>query len=309
MSGRRAGGREGGRQPSVHVAIPSIALPTAVAACYALGVNDIRIGTMGFSYPDWVGSFFPAGTRAADFLAQYARVFDCVELDTTFYAAPRASAVRGWAANTPPGFRFAAKLPKAITHDQRLRDSAAPLHGFLEAMAPLGEKLGPMLIQLPPDFHATDENRAALAEFVRLLPPEYDFAAEFRHRSWLTDDTLDLLRQHGVAWTMIELYYMPRGFDVTSDFTYVRLLGDRRKIQQVDRVQIDRTKDLEAWAEVFRGLSSEVARTWVFINNHYAGHSPANVRQLRGMLGMPSDLTEAPPAGQPRQSAFDLGPV
>jgi uncharacterized protein YecE (DUF72 family) len=252
-------------------------------------VNEIRIGTMGWSYQDWVGPFFPPGTRPASYLAEYARIFDCVELDTTFYAVPRDSAVRGWAENTPPNFRFAAKLPREITHERHLRDGEAVLHRFLEAMSPLGEKLGPILIQLPPDFHATDESREALTEFVRILPEEYQFAAEFRHRSWLEEETLDLLRQHGVAWTMIELYYMPRRFDVTSDFTYVRLLGDRRKIQRVDAVQIDRGKELQAWADLFGGLSSEVQRAWVFVNNHYAGHSPTNVRQLCTMVGLPPE--------------------
>lgn len=248
-------------------------------------MTEIRTGTMGWSYADWVGPFFPDGTRPAGYLAEYARHFDCVELDTTFYAVPRASAVRGWAANTPPSFRFAAKLPRQITHEGQLRDAGPVLHQFLDAMSPLGDKLGPILIQLPPDFRAGDEEREALVEFLRLLPEEYRFAAEFRHRSWLTDDTLDLLRQHGVGWTMIDLYYMPRRIDITSDFTYVRLLGDRRRIQKVDRVQIDRTNDLERWAEVFRGLSSDVREAWVFINNHYAGHSPDNVRQLRSLLG------------------------
>lgn len=255
-------------------------------------MNEIRIGAMGWSYQDWVGPFFPPGTRPADYLKEYARAFDCVELDTTFYAVPRPAVVRAWAANTPPDFRFAAKLPKEITHERSLRDSALLLHRFLDAMSPLGEKLGPLLIQLPPDFRATDEGRVALKEFLGLLPAEYRFAAEFRHRSWLTEDTLDLLRRHGVAWTIVELYYMPRRFDVTSDFTYVRLLGDRRKIQRVDRVQIDRTPELQAWADVFGRLSREVARTWVFVNNHYAGHSPTNVRQLRMMLGLPPEVSD-----------------
>jgi uncharacterized protein YecE (DUF72 family) len=254
-------------------------------------MSEIRIGTMGWSYPDWVGPFYPEGSRAADFLREYAQAFDCVELDTTFYGIPRAANVRSWNTNTPPHFRFAAKLPKEITHEKYLRESEDTLHRFLEAMAPLGEKLGPVLIQLPPDFHATDEDREALADFLRLLPEEYQFAAEFRHRSWLTDDTLDRLRQHGVAWTMIDMYYMPRRLDLTSDFTYVRLLGDRRKIQSVDRLQLDRTPELQEWADVFGRISREVQQTWVFINNHYAGHSPDNVRQLRRMLGLPPDAT------------------
>lgn len=265
-------------------------------------MTEYHVGTMGWSYADWVGSFFPPGVRPAGYLAEFARHFDCVELDTTFYAVPRESAVRGWNAATPPGFRFSAKLPREITHDRGLRGAADVLHHFLQVMSPLGEKLGPLLAQLPPDFHATDENQEALREFVRVLPPEYQFAAEFRHRSWLTEETLEVLRQHGVAWTLIDLYYMPKRLDVTSDFTYVRLLGDRRKIERVHEVQIDRSADIQAWAEVFSGLSSEVRTTWVFINNHYAGHSPANVRQLRSLLGMPPEIggaTDGREDGQP----------
>ncbi len=255
-------------------------------------MTQFFIGTMGWSYADWVGPFFPAGARPNQYLSEFARRFDCVELDTTFYAVPRDSAVRGWDAATPPGFRFAAKLPREITHDRGLQDAEPVLHRFLHAMSPLGDKLGPLLAQLPPDFHATDDNQQALRAFLRALPPEYPFAAEFRHRSWLTDETLDLLRQHGVAWTLIDLYYMPKRLDMTADFTYVRLLGDRRKIQQVDRVQIDRERDLNNWVEVFGRLPAEVRRAWVFVNNHYAGHSPANVRQLRERLGMPPEVEE-----------------
>jgi uncharacterized protein YecE (DUF72 family) len=256
---------------------------------------------MGWSYPDWVGPFYPPGAKAGAFLAHYARAFDCVELDTTFYGVPRPASVRAWDANTPSHFRFTAKLPKEITHEQALRSSADLLHRFLDAMSPLGEKLGPVLIQLPPDFQATAENQEALRHFVKLLPEEYQFAAEFRHRSWLLDETLDLLRQHGVAWTMIDMYAMPKRQDITSDFTYVRLLGDRRKIQTVSHIQIDRTPELQAWANVFGRVTGEVRQAWVFINNHYAGHSPANVRQLRQMLGLPPEAS--------RENAFRPEPV
>src|SRR5262245_3887869 len=107
-------------------------------------MNEIRIGTMGWSYPGWVGPFYPAGSRPADFLAEYAHVFDCVELDTTFYGAPKPAIVRGWAANTPDHFRFSAKLPRQITHDRHLHDAEADLHAFLGSIAPLGDKLGPI---------------------------------------------------------------------------------------------------------------------------------------------------------------------
>ena len=248
--------------------------------------HAIRIGCMGWSYEEWVGPFYPPGTSPSDYLERYAEQFDTVELDTTFYHIPRPSVVSGWARRTPPEFRFTAKLPREVTHDRRLRDAEAPLTAFLETMAPLGEKLGPVLLQFPPDFQATEEDWLALEQFLPLLPAEIPFAAEFRHRSWLSERTYDLLRRHNVAWTIIELYYMPRDFTTTAEHTYIRLLGDRRKIQQVDRPQIDRTRELQAWAEVIRTLSERVPNVWVLINNHSGGHSPENVRQLRALLDL-----------------------
>lgn len=191
-------------------------------------------------------------------------------------------------------------MPRQITHDLRLRGAEATLTGFLQTMAPLEEKLGPVLLQFPPDFQATEEDWIALEEFLSLLPAEHSFAAEFRHRSWLSDRTYDLLRQHNVAWTIIELYYMPRDFTVTADRTYIRLLGDRRKIQQVDREQIDRSRELRAWAEVVQTLSESVPDVWVLINNHYGGHSPHNVRQLQELLGL------EPPGGTVEQAHLPL---
>lgn len=257
-------------------------------------LSSVRLGCMGWSYQDWVGPFYPPGATSAQYLERYAEQFDTVELDTTFYSIPRPSVVRGWAERTPADFRFTAKLPREITHDRRLHDAEQPLTDFIEAMAPLGEKLGPVLLQFPPDFHATEEDWTALEAFLGLLPTsDFPFAAEFRHRSWLTERTYDLLRRHHVAWTIIELYYMPREFTTTADFTYVRLLGDRRKIQRVDREQIDRTKSLAAWAEVVRTLAESVPDVWVLVNNHYSGHSPQTVRQLQALLDLEPDREQS----------------
>jgi uncharacterized protein YecE (DUF72 family) len=167
-------------------------------------------------------------------------------------------------------------------------------------MAPLGEKLGPILIQFPPDFHNTEEDWNALAEFLPLLPAEHAFAAEFRHRSWLNERTYELLRRHNVAWTIIELYYMPRDFTTTADHTYIRLLGDRRKIQRVDREQIDRTRELNAWSEAITTLAGSVPNVWVLVNNHYAGHSPQTVRQMMALLDL------APPREPSQQPHLPL---
>ncbi len=245
----------------------------------------IYLGTQGWSYKDWVGSFYPHGTQPRDYLRYYATVFAAVELDSTFYGTPQRELVHAWDVSTPEEFQFTAKIPRAITHERRLVDAEGELHDFVQTVAGLGPKLAAMLIQLPPDF--TIEERPALERFLEALPQEFRFAAEFRHRSWLTDDTFELLRRHSVAWTMVDLWYMPRHVEITADFAYVRWLGRRQDIQRMHTVQIDRRPQLDAWAEKLDEIAKQVQRVYGFANNHFSGHSPADIRYLRGRLGLP----------------------
>ena len=247
---------------------------------------EIRLGTQGFSYSDWVGVFYPPESKPADYLRFYSQVFDTVELDTTFYSTPRPGLVRSWAENTPDGFLFTAKLPQSITHEKHLAHCQSELAAFVDAMRLLGPKLGALHIQCPPDFHY--EELPALQEFLPLLPGDVSFAIEFRHRSWLREDVLDLLRQYNVAFCAIDLYYMPRVPHVTADFAYVRWLGDRRQISQFDRIQIDRSEQMETWSGILQEIAPRVRRIYGFYNNHYAGHSPASVGQMKSLLSLPS---------------------
>jgi uncharacterized protein YecE (DUF72 family) len=246
---------------------------------------EIRLGTQGWSYTDWVGVFYPPAAKPSGYLSFYSQVFDTVELDTTFYSTPRPALVRSWAANTPDGFLFTAKLPRIITHEKQLKDCERELDGFVSAMRLLGPKLGPLHIQLPPDFHAG--GLPALQSFLRLLPSDVSFAIEFRHRSWLRDDVLNLLRQHNVAWCAIDLYYMPRLLHITSDVVYIRWLGDRRQISRFDHIQINRSEQMARWAANLQEAAPGVRRILGFYNNHYAGHSPASVNQMKSLLGLP----------------------
>ena len=247
---------------------------------------EIRLGTQGWSYPDWVGTFYPPQSKPTDYLQFYSQVFDTVELDTTFYSTPRAETVRSWAETTPDGFLFAAKMPQSITHEKHLANSESELAEFVDTMRLLGPKLGAILIQCPPQFQF--EELPALQAFLPLLPRDVSFAIEFRHRSWLRDDVLDLLRQYNVAWCVIDLYYMPRVPNITADFTYMRWLGDRRQLSVFDRVQIDRSEQMQKWAGVVQEIAPRVRRIMGFYNNHYAGHSPASVAQMKSLLGLPA---------------------
>lgn len=244
----------------------------------------IYLGTQGWSYKDWVGALYPPRTASREYLTYYAQEFDAVELDTTFYGTPLPDRVQLWDRSTPSDFQFTAKTPRSVTHDRRLIDARADFDEFLSVISGLGTKLGAILIQLPPDF--TTEERPALENFVAKLPPDFRFAVEFRHRSWLNDETYEFLRLHHVAWTMIDLVYMPRQIECTADFTYVRWLGDRRRIQRMHETQIDRTQDLNAWAEQLENVAHKLERMYGFVNNHYSGHSPADVRALKERLGL-----------------------
>ena len=250
----------------------------------------IRIGTQGWNYDAWVGPFYPTGTRAAEFLTVYARAFTTVEVDSTFYAIPPAKTLRAWAERTPPGFRFALKMPQEITHERRLRPVDDTLELFFERARELEDKLGPVLVQLGPDFGPAE--LPALAKFLPRLPGDLQVAVEFRQRGWITDGVLALLAEHDVALALTDGRWIPRRQMLalaerpTASFAYVRWMGPDRDIVDYSRIQVDRSRELEAWAQALGALAGRVtAGVYGYINNHFAGHSPSSARDLQRLLG------------------------
>ena len=260
----------------------------------------IRLGTQGWNYDAWVGPFYPTGTRAADYLSVYARAFGTVEVDSTFYAIPSVKTVRGWGARVPSGFSFALKLPQEISHENRLRDSADLAALFFDRARELGDKLGPILVQLGPDFQPAE--LPALAGFLPLLPRDLRFAVEFRQRGWIHDGVLALLAEHNVALALTDARWIPRkqmlalAARPTADFAYIRWMGPNRDLVDYSRIQVDRTRELEAWSHALRSLAERVKCVWGYVNNHFAGHSPSSVRDLQKLVGqkpvMPDELGE-----------------
>jgi len=252
--------------------------------------GSIHVGTQGWNYHHWVGPFYPIGTRDGDFLRLYARAFDTVEIDSTFYALPPASTVRGWAAKVGERFRFALKLPQAITHERHLVDSRDVLAEFLESVRLLGTKLAVVLIQFGPDFGP--EHRPRLARFLPQLPGDVRFAVEFRRGGWLIRPVLDLLRDYGVALALVEGRWLaqPRMLALaeqpTAGFAYVRFMGPDRTLTDFSRIQVDRTAELETWRASLRALAERVDDVYVYVNNHFEGHSPASARKLQSLMGL-----------------------
>ena len=252
---------------------------------------SILIATQGWNYAAWVGPFYPLGTRSSEFLPMYARAFRGVEVDSSFYAVPDARAVRAWFERTPPDFTFALKMPREVTHDRRLLDADAVLDEFLDRARELGPKLGPILMQMGPDF-GPDE-LPALEKFIPLLPRDLRFAIEVRQNRWMRVPALfELLTEANVAlalsdarWisreTMLQLAAKP-----TADFLYVRWMGPDREITDYSQIQFDRSQEIRDWADVLKKVAhTKELNVYGFFNNHFAGHSPANAREMQRLLG------------------------
>lgn len=252
----------------------------------------VRLGTQGWNYPAWVGPFYPSGTRPVDFLRTFARAFDTVEIDSTFYAIPPSSTVRGWASRVPAHFVFTCKMPQEITHERRFADCSDLLTMFTERMRELGPKLGPILIQCGPDFAPQDGK--PFADFLGLLPRDLRFAVEFRQPGWIRRRVLDLLREHGVALALSDGKWISRDWllklceQPTADFAYLRWMGPDRSIVDYSQLQVDRGVELDAWARMIPVLQAQVREVYGFVNNHFAGHAPASVRMLQQRLGIPT---------------------
>lgn len=251
---------------------------------------NARIGTQGWNYDAWTGPFYPEGTRASDFLSVYSRAFTTVEVDSTFYAIPAATTIRSWNERTPPDFIFALKLPQEITHEQRLRDSTGATEEFFERVRGLGAKLGPVLVQMGPDFEPGE--LPSLVDFLGRVPTDVRVAIEFRHRGWITDGVLALLRERNVALTLVDGRWIPRKVMLalakrpTADFAYIRWMGPNRDLVDYSRVQVDRTRELEQWTLAMGDLlENGVKEIFAYVANHFSGHSPATARDVQSMLG------------------------
>lgn len=251
----------------------------------------ILLGTQGWNYTAWVGPFYPEHTKPSDFLHLYARAFRTVEVDSTFYAIPPEKTLKGWADRVPDEFVFALKMPREITHERRLIGCADVLAEFADRVRLLGPRLGPVLIQLGPDFGP--ENRPALERFLPILPGDVRFAIEFRRYTWLARPIFDLLREHRVALALVDGRWIKRermlrlAEEPTADFAYGRWMGPDRAIEDYSRVQVDRSEELGQWAQAIARLAARVTSVYGYFNNHFQGHSPHSARTMQQLLGQP----------------------
>lgn len=229
------------------------------------------VGTSGYNYPEWKGTFYPADLPAARMLSFYSERFSVVEINATFYRMPTEKSLAGWADATPPGFRFALKAPQRITHFARLRNVDEPVRYFSDVAQTLADKLGPLLFQLPPNFV---QDLGRLSDLLALVPPGLACAFEFRHASWFADEVYARLRARNAALCIADTEAGTTPLVATADFGYLRLR---------DEGYTD--ADHGRWADTIRRLGEGWRDAYIFFKHEESGTGPAFASRLASLLG------------------------
>lgn len=236
----------------------------------------ILVGTSGYNYPEWKGSFYPADLPVKKMLPYYAGRFPTVEINYTFYRMPTPKLIAGWREQVPASFRFTLKAPKRITHDKRLRpaDVEASLQGFLTAASELGPQMAALLFQLPPNFK---KDLPLLNEFLSLLPPKTTAAFEFRNASWLDEQVFAALQARNVALCIADSETRETPVVATADYAYLRLrdegYGD---------------DDIARWTDTAKKLGESAKDVFVYFKHEDEGKGAAFGQQMLNLLSQPS---------------------
>lgn len=237
---------------------------------------DLRIGASGYHYKHWVGPFYPPGTSTDQMLEYYARHFDTLELNNTFYKLPSIQAFEKWRDSTPPNFVFAVKGSRFITHMKKLKDPKNAVENLLPRAEHLGKKLGPFLFQLPPGWAVNLDRLRGLLE---ILPRRHRYAFEFRDQSWLTPQVNRVLARFNAAFCIYELAGFETPLEITADFSYVRLHGPGGQYQgNYSRARLRR------WARWIEQQGKTLKAIYVYFDNDQAAYAVKNALTLREMV-------------------------
>ena len=244
------------------------------------------IGTMGFGYDDWCEVFYPAMMPARKYLAYYSRIFNAVEIDSSFYGAPREQTIQRWVQSTPPDFVFCLKTPRTITHDAGLVGVDEEMRIFIQQARNLNEKLACILLQFPPSFSA--DKISTLESFVSRLPSDIRFAVEVRNPSWYQEEArsnepilADVLRQYGICWASTDFPAVPARIMHTSDFLYIRWIGQHGSYERHNFERLDRSERLRDWWEFIGNYLDRVTAVLGFHNNDFAGFAPGTANRFK----------------------------
>jgi len=232
----------------------------------------IWVGTSGYNYPEWKGTFYPPDLAAAKMLPYYAARFPTVEINYTFYRAPTEKILQGWSEATPESFKLTLKAPRRITHDARLRDCADKVRQFLETAAVLGPKLGVLLFQLPPNLKL---DLALFDAFLDTFPPRVRAAFEFRHASWFSPEVFDRLRARDLALCIADSEKLSTSVEMTASYAYFRLRDEGYT-----------PPDIERWAGVVSRCAEGREDVFVYFKHEESGKGPEFGHALMAHLGV-----------------------
>jgi uncharacterized protein YecE (DUF72 family) len=239
--------------------------------------EKIHIGTSGWHYLHWKGPFYPDDLANQEMLAYYARHFQAVEINNSFYRLPKKETFEDWRQTVPKPFLFTVKASRYITHMKKLKDPPATLPAFLEAITVLGKNLGPVLFQLPPRWRINAER---LREFLQSLPGRFRYAFEFRDPSWFDDRVYQALSEKGAAFCMYDLAGRLSPKEVTADFVYIRLHGPGDAYQ--GRYE---TNSLAGWAGALAAWRRQGKEIFCFFDNDQGGYAAEDALRLQKMIG------------------------
>ncbi len=257
------------------------------------------LGTIGFAYPEWRGSFYPISQRVNQSLSYYSKYFNCVEINTSFYGPPSTNSIQKWISQTPEDFQFCFKTPRKITHEMQLQNTGREMNMFLKATSQLGTKLGAILIQFPPGF--SFKQIKLLDHFLSMLPKDFRFAVEFRNPDWYLPDTAEILANHSITWAATQYENLPMTIYPTLPWIYIRWIGKHNVLPHPGHEVIDRKSDLEYWFDQIQKLPSDIQTIYGFFDNDFAGHAPESCQRFKWIAGLGGSLPEHPK----QQSLFD----
>lgn len=236
----------------------------------------IYIGTSGWHYPHWKGTYYPEKLPAKEYMNHYLNFFRSVEINNSFYRLPSEETFRSWKESVPENFVFAVKASRFITHMKKLKDPQQSIARFMHAVDFLEEKLGPILFQLPPFWNL---NLERLQEFLEALPKGYRYALELRNESWYDERVYQLLRMHGIAFCIYELERHLSPQLVTADFVYVRLHGPGNKYEGSYSEEA-----LQFWSGRIKEWQREEKDVYFYFDNDQLGYAPHNAKRLQELV-------------------------
>jgi uncharacterized protein YecE (DUF72 family) len=241
----------------------------------------LYIGTMGWSYGFW--KIYPKEMKSTLYLQEYARHFNSVEINNTFYRTPKATIVSDWAKQTPDDFKFTVKFPKSISHSTNLEYDTGKLDVFLKNINKLENKKGPLIIQFPAMFKP--DKITHLVDFLDILPSKNLYAVEFRNKDWFTQKTYKLLRDREIAIVQVDHPWLPIINEITSSFVYIRFEGNRKKVNGGKGIQeIDQTEIIKNWAKKIIYYMNQGLQIYGYFSKYFSGYPPLDAINIRKLI-------------------------